>query len=207
MKGILTGIPHVSVYIDNILVTGLTEAEHMQTLHRVLTQLNAVDVRLRRDKCAFMLKQVDYLGYSITMASARIQWWALTLSAYNYHIQYRPGKQLAIADLSSRLPPPDTITNPPLPGETIHLMEALNTSPFTAAHVKTLTNRDRILSRVKQMILQGWQKVTDTIFCPYLQRSKELTLQNDCMLWGCWVVTPDVGRKRVMECYMKVTLA
>ena len=28
------------------------------------------------------------------MASARIQRWALTLSAYNYTIQYRPGKQL-----------------------------------------------------------------------------------------------------------------
>ena len=39
-----------------------------------------------------------------TMASARIQRWALTLSAYNYNIQYRPGKQVTNADLLSRLP-------------------------------------------------------------------------------------------------------
>ena len=118
------------------------------------------------------------------MASARIQRWALILSAYNYNIQYRPGKQLANADLLSGLPLSDTITDPPLPGETILLMEALNTSPVTSANVETWTYHDKILSRVKQMILQRWKKVNDTTFQPYLQRSKELTIQNDCILWG-----------------------
>ena len=45
MEGILRGIPHVSVYIDSILVTGPTEAEHMQTLDRVLTQPNAYNAK------------------------------------------------------------------------------------------------------------------------------------------------------------------
>lgn len=49
------------------------------------------------------------------------------------------------------------------------------------------------------MIIQGWQKVNDTTFQPYSQRSKELTMQNDCILWGSWVVIPDVGRERVMQ--------
>jgi len=89
------------------------------------------------------------------MASVTIQRWALTLSAYNYNIQHRPGKQLANADLLSRLPLPDTTTEPPLPGKTVLLMEALNTSPISTANVKTWTNQDPILSRVKQMILQG----------------------------------------------------
>ena len=39
-----------------------------------------------------------------------------------------------------------------MPGETILLMETLNTSPVSAANVKTWTNHDKILSRVKQMI-------------------------------------------------------
>ena len=51
----------------------------------------------------------------------------------------------------------------------------------------------------KQMIIQGWQKVNDTTFQPYSQRSKELTIQNDCILWGSWVVIPGVGRERVMQ--------
>ena len=91
----------------------------------------------------------------------------MTLSAYNYNIKYRPGKQLANADLLSRLPLADTIADPPLPGEMILLMEALNTSPVTAANIKTWTNRDPILARVKQMILHGWQK-TQTTFTTLL---------------------------------------
>ena len=66
IENILRGIPHVSVYIDDILVTGATEAEHLQILEKVLTLLCEAGVRLRRDKCAFMLKQVDYLGHSIS---------------------------------------------------------------------------------------------------------------------------------------------
>ena len=42
-----------------------------------------------------------------TMSSARIQRWALMLSAYNYTIEYKPGSQHANADLLSRLPLPD----------------------------------------------------------------------------------------------------
>ena len=36
-----------------------------------------------------------------TMSSARIQRWALTVSAYNYTIEYKPRSQHANADLSS----------------------------------------------------------------------------------------------------------
>ena len=37
IEGILRGIPHVCVYLDDILVTGKTEEEHLQTLDTVLT--------------------------------------------------------------------------------------------------------------------------------------------------------------------------
>ena len=40
------------------------------------------------------------------MAVARIQRWALFLSAYNYTIEYRPGSNNANADCLSRLPMP-----------------------------------------------------------------------------------------------------
>ena len=34
---------------------------------------------------------------------------------------------------------------------------------------------------------------------PYSQRSKELTVQNDCILWESRVVMPEVRRGKVME--------
>ena len=47
----------------------------------------------------------------------------------------------------------------------------------------------------------GMAKSYRYTFHPYLQRSKELTIQNDCILWGSQVVIPGVGRERVMQMF------
>ena len=62
MKGILSGIPRVCVYIDDILVTGETEQQHLETLDAVLERLSKAGLRLKREKCAFMLQSVNILG-------------------------------------------------------------------------------------------------------------------------------------------------
>jgi hypothetical protein len=66
MENILQGIPGVSVYIDDILVTGKTEAEHLEHLNEVLKRLEAAGMRIKLSKCAFMLSRVEYLGHGIT---------------------------------------------------------------------------------------------------------------------------------------------
>ena len=80
-----------------------------------------------------------------SLASARLQRWALTLSAYNYHIQYKPGKDNSNADVLSRLPLPDLPSSVPLPRETVFLMDTLQTSPVNATHIKKWTNDDPLL--------------------------------------------------------------
>ena len=66
MENILRGIPSVSVYIDDILITGKTSDEHLHNLEAVLSRLEEVGVRLKRSKCAFMLPSVEYLGHCIS---------------------------------------------------------------------------------------------------------------------------------------------
>ena len=39
MDNLLQGLDHITVYIDDILVTGKIEEEHLQTLTEVLTRL------------------------------------------------------------------------------------------------------------------------------------------------------------------------
>ena len=85
------------------------------------------------------------------MASARLQRWALTLGAYN-SIRYKPGSSHNNADMLSRLLLPESPPDIPLPGETILLLEQLQSPPITAAQIKQWTNQDSVLSRVRNYV-------------------------------------------------------
>ncbi|XP_056118298.1 uncharacterized protein K02A2.6-like [Rhinichthys klamathensis goyatoka] len=135
-----------------------------------------------------------------SMASARIQRWALTLSAYQYRIVYRAGKENANADALSRLPLPDTPVSTPLPPETVFLLEKLSDSPVSAKQIKAWTERDKVLSKVKRFVLQGWPSiVADAELKPFEKRKNELSVQDGCILWGSRVVVPLPGRARVLQ--------
>ena len=67
METLLAGIPHVSVYIDDILVTGTSDEEHLQTLKQVLTRLDSCGMSLKKSVCVIFAPSVKYLGHSITV--------------------------------------------------------------------------------------------------------------------------------------------
>ena len=52
------------IYIDDILVTGLTEEAHLSALKEVLKRLGEAGLRLK-EKCVFLAPSVVYLGYWI----------------------------------------------------------------------------------------------------------------------------------------------
>ena len=66
MENLLQGIPQVSVYIDDILITGHTESEHVANVEKVLERLSLAGMKLRREKCIFMAPKVQYMGHKIT---------------------------------------------------------------------------------------------------------------------------------------------
>ena len=65
MESLLQDIPSVVVYIDDILITGATEAEHLQTLSKVLERLESAGLTLKKEKCVFASTSVTYLGHTI----------------------------------------------------------------------------------------------------------------------------------------------
>ena len=65
MENLLQGIPHVAVYLDDVLITGSNDDEHLKTLNLVLSKLESAGLRLKRDKCEFMAPSVIYLGHKI----------------------------------------------------------------------------------------------------------------------------------------------
>ena len=133
-----------------------------------------------------------------TMASARVQRWALTLSAYDYAIDYKPGSKHANADGLSRLPLPDQPTTVPLPGELVCLVETLQRTPLSTTLIKRGVERDPLLSRVKENVLQGWRDSDDPEMRPFQNRKDELSLHDGCLLWGSRVVVPSSERDKIV---------
>lgn len=65
MENILREIPGVSVFLDDIKVTGSTDEEHLQRLEPVFTRLNKFRIKINRDKCEFFKDKIYYCGYVI----------------------------------------------------------------------------------------------------------------------------------------------
>ena len=50
MENLLQGIPHVLIYLDNILITGTTEADHLNILDQILTRIQDAGLHLKQNK-------------------------------------------------------------------------------------------------------------------------------------------------------------
>lgn len=85
-----------------------------------------------------------------TLAAARLQRWAVTLSAYTYDIEYRKSEEHANCDFLSRLPL-----------STAEHEEEVNFSfideiPINSRDIAEATRKDPVLSRIYDFVLNGW---------------------------------------------------
>ena len=54
------------MYIDDILVTGKSEENHLQTVDEILSRPEAMGLRLKWKKCTFMLLLLHKMFHSYT---------------------------------------------------------------------------------------------------------------------------------------------
>ena len=90
------------------------------------------------------------------MASARLQRWALLLSAYQYKIKYKPGLELANADGLSRLPSPESPNCVPVPGSVLFVQKQLSKTIIKVQDIKQATSKDPIMWKVLEFVKYGF---------------------------------------------------
>ena len=65
MDSILRDIPHIFVYLDDILIASRNEAEHVEDLRRLFDALDANGLVVNRAKCVFGASSLEFLGYRV----------------------------------------------------------------------------------------------------------------------------------------------
>ena len=65
METLLQDLPHVAVYLDDILVTGVDYDDHTAKLDKVMSRLKLAGLTLRQSKCVFGASSIEYLGHVI----------------------------------------------------------------------------------------------------------------------------------------------
>ena len=131
-----------------------------------------------------------------SMAAARLQRWALLLSAYTYDIEFKRTQDHVNADGLSRLPqgerqPPST--------NSAFVIGQIQALPVTAEKLEAATRQDPILSQLNRFVREGWPANTAEEYRPFKERQQELTTQGQVVLWGSRVIIPLKLRQVILE--------
>ena len=135
-----------------------------------------------------------------SLAAARLQRWALLLSAYSYEIQFKPTQAHGNADGLSRLPLTVTQPTDPIPDTaSMFNIGQVQSLPVTFQQIQDETTCDPVLKKVSTYVAKGWPtEVTDDLK-PYKARQNEIGMENKCLMWGVRVMIPTSLQPMILE--------
>ena len=125
-----------------------------------------------------------------SLAAARLQRWAVLLSAYQYDIQFKPTKEHSNADGLSRLPLRNEKPTQHSKEVNVFNIGQIQALPVTFSHIEKATRTDPVLSKVLLYTKRGWPAQTADVMKPFRNRHQELTVEGGCVLWGIRVIVP-----------------
>ena len=78
----------------------------------------------------------------------------------------------------------------------VHQLQSL---PVRAADVRKATKSDGVLKKVWQYTREGWPDSFAEDLKPYSSRRQEITIEDDCLLWGIRVIVPSTLREALLR--------
>ena len=118
-----------------------------------------------------------------SLAAARLQRWALLLSAYHYQIEFKPTTHHSNADGLSRLPLAQSTPVGNSPEPTVFNLRQIAVLPVDAAQLASATRHDPTLSRVLRYTQSGWPAAgVPAELKAFENPQSELTVESGCIL-------------------------
>jgi hypothetical protein len=74
MDQILQGLSGVQCVLDDMIITGKSDDEHLQNLENVLQRLQDNGLRANIEKCSFLQDSVVYCGHEISKEGLHLSW-------------------------------------------------------------------------------------------------------------------------------------
>jgi hypothetical protein len=126
------------------------------------------------------------------LAAARLQRWAVLLSAYSYDIIYKNTLSHANADGLSRLPLPSSLdaAGEHLCDATIFNLHQIDSLPITQTNIREATGKDDVLCKVRMYTQNHWPDGVSEDLKPFHRRRFELTVEGECLMLGSRVIIP-----------------
>jgi hypothetical protein len=135
-----------------------------------------------------------------TTSAARLQRHALFLTGYTYDIEYKNTHKHSNADALSRFRHESVKSDTEeWDAADMFALSQFEQVSLNTAGIKRETTRDKVLSRVYDYVMKGWDKTNERELLPYFNRRNELTISQGCLLWGIRVVLPQKYRQQTLE--------
>ena len=134
-----------------------------------------------------------------TTCSSRIIKWALTLSQFNYTLEYSPGNVNVNSDCLSRLPLPECEANICQPYELIFALEAFENMPITASDIRYHTESDKDMLELIEYIKHGCpHNITNPTLSSLKNKISDMCIFDGCILYQNRVFVPHLLRRSVL---------
>ena len=66
MDQVLEGIPQMQCILDDMIISGKTEQDHLNNLEMVLSRLHKHGLRANSSKCEFFHDKIEFCGHEIS---------------------------------------------------------------------------------------------------------------------------------------------
>ena len=133
------------------------------------------------------------------LSATRLQRWSVIMSAYDYTIVLKPTQLHRNVDGLSRLPLFINRETKELSEPSIFNVRQIENLPVTAIQLRAATRQDPILAKVLLYIKHGWPTEVPEHLKPYWTRRTEITVEDDCLMWGIHVIVPKKLQNAVLQ--------